>query len=44
MCKVFKATKRKGDKGEEYAVRVMKVGDETSLGKIKVEMALMVMC
>jgi hypothetical protein len=43
MCRVFKATKRKS-KAEEFAVRVMKVGDESSMNKIRIEMALMLMC
>lgn len=43
MCKVFKATKRK-TKNEEYAVRVMKVGDDSSMSKIKIEMAIMKIC
>ena len=43
MCRVFKATKRKS-KSEEFAVRVMKVGDDSSMNKIRIEMALMLMC
>ncbi|KAL4452909.1 hypothetical protein ABPG74_002474 [Tetrahymena malaccensis] len=43
MCQVFKATKRK-TKNEEFAVRVMKLGDEGSMNKIKIEMAIMKIC
>lgn len=43
MCKVFKVVKRKTKK-EEYAVRVMKVGDDESMNKIKIEMAIMKIC
>lgn len=43
MCKVFKATKRKS-KNEEFAIRVMKMGDENSMNRIRIEMALMIMC
>jgi hypothetical protein len=42
MCKVYKAFDREA-KDKIFAVRVMKLGDETAIYKIKIEIALMKM-
>ena len=41
MCKVYKAQER--DTKEIYAVRVMRLGDEAAMLKIKIEIALMML-
>ncbi|EGR29536.1 p21-activated protein kinase, putative [Ichthyophthirius multifiliis] len=43
MCKVYRAFRRKS-KGEEFAIRVMKLSDDQTLCRTKIEMALMIMC
>lgn len=40
MCKVYKASERENP-NNEVAVRVMKLGNETAIYKIKIEIALM---
>lgn len=42
MCKVYRVVDRK-NKNQEYAVRVMKIHEESAMNKIKIEIALMKM-